>query len=94
MLVGLGWVYRSTDTVRQRRPLIESALSKVGVDFNTVRLYWPLDSVPTPASPGAAAGQDDTVAPDNAITRVRAKLEAAVRAQRQRDPALADPSSP
>lgn len=94
MLLGLGWQYRDTDTVRQRRPLIESALSKVGVGLNTVRLYWPLDTVPNPALPGAAVGPVDTVAPDNLVSRMRAKFEDAVRAQRQRDPALPDPTSP
>lgn len=93
MLAALGWHYRDTDTVRQRRPLIENVLSKVGVSLDTVRRYWPLDGAPSKASPGAAAAWGDTVAHYNPITLLRAQLESSDQAQRQRDQAVARSTS-
>jgi len=89
MLAALGWHYRDTDTVRQRRPLIESVLSKVGVSVETVRHYWPLDGANSKGLPGASAAWADAMAQYNPITKIRAQLDAADQAQRQREQALA-----
>lgn len=93
MLAALGWHYRDTDAVRQRRPLIESVLSKVGVSVETVRHYWPLDGANSKGLPGASAAWVDAMAQYNPITKIRAQLEAADQAQRQRDQALSRSSS-
>ena len=84
MLAALGWHYRDTDTVRQRRPLIESVLSQFGVSVDTVRRYWPLDG----AGSKAPSVWGDAVAQYNPITKIRAQLDAADQAQRSRDQAL------
>ena len=89
MLLAIGWHYRDTDTVRQRRPLIENVLSKVGVSVETVRHYWPLDGAGSQGLPGATSAWVDATAQYNPITKIRAQLDAADQAQRQRDQALA-----
>ncbi len=88
MLATLGWHYRDTDTVRHRRPLIESVLSKMGVDVETVRHYWPLDGTSSPALSGAALGWGDTLGQYNPIAKIRAQLGVADQAQRERDQSL------
>lgn len=93
MLLAIGWHYRDTDTVRQRRPLIENVLSKVGVSVDTVRRYWPLDGAGSQGLPGATSAWVDATAQYNPITKIRAQLDAADQAQRQRDQALARSSS-
>ena len=93
MLAALAWHYRDTDTVRQRRPLIESVLSKLGVSVETVRHYWPLDGANSKGLPGASAAWVDATTQYNPITKIRAQLDAADQAQRQRDQALSRSSS-
>jgi hypothetical protein len=81
MLASVAWYYRDTDTVRQRRPQIESLLSKIGLQEDTLRRYWPLNS-PDPAPGG---GEERRY---NPIDSVRQQLQEADRAQRERDDAL------
>ena len=86
-LAAVVWHYRDTETVRQRRTLIESVLSKVGMDEASVRRYWPLEgqdnkglaspevaSVDTPASPAPSAW-DEFVTRYNPITLVRDQID-------------------
>ena len=86
MLAALGWHYRDTDAVRQRRPLVENTLNKLGVSTDQVRRYWPVD--------GASKGQGltlrgaDAAAQNNPIERARKQVNAANQAQRDRDAAL------
>ena len=86
MLAALGWHYRDTDAVRQRRPLIESTLKKLGLTTDQVRRYWPVG--------GAGSGQGltlsgpDAAAQNNPIERARKQINAANQAQRDRDAAL------
>lgn len=83
MLATVGWHYRDTETVRKRRPLIESALSKVGVDVTTVRKYWPLDGLggkaPTSTAESATSAFIEAY---NPITKVRNQLNLTDQAQR------------
>jgi hypothetical protein len=89
MLATVGWHYRDTEAVQKRRPLIESALSKVGVDVTTVRKYWPLDGLrgkaPTSSAGSAAGAFIDTY---NPVTKIRSQLNLADQSQQQRDAGL------
>ena len=44
LLFAVVWHYRDTEVVRQRRPLIEAALARVGMEEASVRRYWPLEA--------------------------------------------------
>lgn len=92
MLATLGWHYRDTDTVRQRRPLIERTLAKVGVDVATVRRHWPLEGS---GGKGVAAAEsasssaiNKAIEAYNLIPKVRKQLNVADKAQQQHDDAL------
>jgi hypothetical protein len=89
MLAALGWHYRDTETVRQRRPLIESTLAKLGVDEATVRKHWPLDGLVGKAAPSSAESATAAfIEAYNPIPKVRNQLKQADQAQQQRDEAL------
>ena len=86
MLAALGWHYRDTDAVRQRRPLVENTLNKLGVSIDQVRRYWPVDGAST--GQGLTLGGADAAAQNNPIERARKQVNAANQAQRDRDAAL------
>ena len=86
MLAALGWHYRDTDAVRQRRPLVENTLNKLGVSIDQVRRYWPVDGAST--GQGLTFGGADAAAQNNPIERARKQVNAANQAQRDRDAAL------
>ena len=91
MLVTVVWHYRDTDVVRQRRPLIEAGLAKVGVDEAFVRRYWPMDvpqntgseplvgdsSANVPSAPSSAppSAWDDLLARFSPITMLRGHID-------------------
>ena len=81
MLASVAWYYRDTDTVRQRRPQIESLLSKIGLQEETLRRYWPLNG----SDPAPGGGEERRY---NPIDYVRQQVQEADRAQRERDDAL------
>ena len=62
-------------------------------DTDTVRHYWPLDGAGSQGLPGATSAWVDATAQYNPITKIRAQLDAADQAQRQRDQALARSSN-
>jgi hypothetical protein len=75
MLATVGWHYRDTETVQKLRPLIESVLSKVGVDVATVRKYWPLDGLGSKAPSSAVESFSSAfIETYNPITKMRSQL--------------------
>jgi hypothetical protein len=45
------WNFRDTEAVRQRRPLIEGAMSLVGMSEASVRRYWPVEGAASGSAP-------------------------------------------